>query len=134
MALLTTTVQPELIGFAGDGFPIYGPYGYADATDPASEVVELRSSYQLKSGERSGGPGGTYDGKYVEDYEYVEDSGHLDECNARTGVTPEYPDGTYHYVASLTWPFFGRCFAGPIDESFALLPRAGRHRPPPARR
>jgi len=74
-ALLTTTDSPELIGWAGDGFPIYGPYGYNDAADPSPSVRELTSSYQLKSGERPDGPGGASDGTYVEDYEYMEGSG-----------------------------------------------------------
>jgi hypothetical protein len=118
-ALLTTTELPELIGFAGDGFPIYGPYGYEDPA-AASAVRALASSYQLKSGTRPGGPGGEYDGIYVEDYEYVAGSGDLDECNGRTGVTPEYPGGTYYYVATLDWPFLGRCFVGDIADSFEL--------------
>ena len=64
-ALLTVDDRPELIGFAGDGFPIYGPYGYEDPSDPGSTVIALTSSFQLKAGQRSGGPGGVYDGTYV---------------------------------------------------------------------
>jgi len=71
MALTTTSDRSELIGWAGDGFPIYGPYGYRDPEDAGSEVIELSSSYQLKTGDRPDGPGGTYDGTYVEDYEFV---------------------------------------------------------------
>ncbi len=131
MALLTRTDQPELIGFAGDGFPIYGPYGYSDPSDVTSEVVELRSSYQLKSGERPDGPGGVYDGTYVQDYEYVAGLGDLDIANGRSGPTPEYPEGTYYYVATSAWPYFGRYFAGAIADSFrkslpqGVEPRAG---------
>lgn len=129
MGLLTRRDQPELIGFAGDGFPIYGPYGYASPSDSTSAVVELTSSYQLKSGQRSNGPLGAYDGTYIEDYEYIHGSGDLDECNGRTGVTPEYPNGTYYYVATLGWPFFSRCFAGSIADSFVVVGGGGR--PPP---
>ena len=119
-ALLTTTDKPELIGFAGDGFPIYGPYGYDDPEIANSAVGPLASSYKLKSGTRPDGPGGDYDGVYVEDYEFVTGSGDLDECNGRIGVTPEYPDGTYYYVAPLDWPFPGRCFFAGIADSFLL--------------
>lgn len=125
-ALLTTESAPELIGFAGDGFPIYGPYGYRDPADAGSGGEALVSSYQLKSGTRSGGPGGEHDGTYVEDYQYVAASGDLDECNGRTGVTPEYPDGTYYYVASLDWPYLGRCLVGEIAGSFLLSGPPGR--------
>lgn len=120
MALLTTQDRPELIGWAGDGFPIYGPYSYTDPEDMSSPVVELTSSYQLKQGERSGGPGGAFDGTYIEDYEYVTGSGDLDECNGRFGETAEYPEGTYYYVATLHWPYFGRCFAGKLADTFVL--------------
>ena len=116
--LITTDRSPELIGFAGDGFPIYGPFGYSDPLDSASEVVELASSWQLRSGVRSGGPGGFYDGTYVEDYEFIQGSGDLDECNGRFGVTHEYPSGTYYYVITNEWPYMGRCFWGDIAESF----------------
>lgn len=40
----------------------------------------MESSYQLKSGFRSG-PGGPYDGTYVEDYEFVSGLGQLDRYN-----------------------------------------------------
>lgn len=62
----------------------------------------------------------------VEDYQYQAGSGDLDECNGRSGVTPEFPDGTYYYVASLEWPFLGRCFVGQIADSFLLSGPPGR--------
>jgi hypothetical protein len=120
MALLTTQDRPELIGWAGDGFPIYGPYGYTDPEDISSPVIELAASYQLKQSARSGGPGGAFDGTYIEDYEYVAGSGDLDECNGRFGVTAEYPEGTYCYVATLHWPYFGRCFAGELADTLVF--------------
>ncbi len=120
--LVTTTSAPVLLGWAGDGFPIYSAYGYADADDVSSGVVELNPSYQLKAGDRPDGPGGTYDGTYIEDYEYVAGSGDLDECNGRTGVTAEYPEGTYYYVATNAWPYLGRCFVGDIADSFVKGP------------
>lgn len=119
-ALVTTQETPILIGWAGDGFPIYGAFGHADPDDAVSPVVELMSSYRLKTGDRQGGPGGPHDGTYVEDYEYVAGSGDLDECNGRFGVTPEHPDGIYHYVATNQWPNFGRCFVGNVAESFIV--------------
>jgi hypothetical protein len=39
-------------------------------------------------------------------------SGDLDECNGRMGVTPEFPDGIYHYYATDSYPFFQRCVKG----------------------
>jgi hypothetical protein len=127
--------QMILVGFAADGFPIYGLYGYRNPDDATSGLRMLHSSYRLKKGVRPSRPGGPYDGTFVEDYEYVEGSGDLDECNGCYGVTPEYPDGTYYYVITDTFPFIPRAFRGTPDRSFERRPLAGippgpRHRPP----
>lgn len=110
-----------LVGWAGDGYPIYSSYGYSDASNAASGVKKLKSSYKLKSGTRPGnpaGPGGTYDGAFTADYEFVRGSGDLDECNGRTGVTPEFPQGTYYYVLTAEFPFVSRLWHGAPDSSF----------------
>jgi hypothetical protein len=49
----------------------------------------------------------------------VKGLGDLDETNGRTGVTPEYPNGTYYYVLTDNWPFIPRMFRGTADASFA---------------
>lgn len=112
--------QLTLLGWAFDGFPIYGPSGFSDAWDQESEVRELRTSYQLKSGDRPSppdGPGEEYDGTFGLDYEYIAGSGDLDECNGRFGVTPEYPQGTYYYVVSDAFPQVPRMWRGQPDET-----------------
>jgi hypothetical protein len=94
--------EMTLIGYAADGFPIYYKYGFADANDSTSSIIELLSSYQLKMGDRPGdgdsAPCGQYTGIYSADFEYVTGLGDLDECNGRSGITPEFPNGTYYYV------------------------------------
>ena len=110
-----------LIGYAADGFPIYGPEAHADANDPSSALKKMKSSYRLKSGTRPGGnngPGGKYDGSFTADFEYVKGAGDLDECNGRTGVTSQYPMGTYYYVLTDEFPFIPRFYRGTPDESF----------------
>ncbi|MFM9971341.1 MAG: YHYH protein [Burkholderiales bacterium] len=113
---------PSLIGYAADGFPIYGPMGYRDAKNAASGLIELRSGYRLKTGQRSGGPGGVPNGEFAQDYEHVESAGGLDVCNGREGVTPEYPEGTYYYVTTQNFPYIPRCFVGSPDQSFVKAP------------
>ena len=44
-----------LLGWAADGFPVYGPWGYATAEDP-SAIRVLMSSYRVKKGERPNEP------------------------------------------------------------------------------
>ena len=114
-----------LIGYAADGFPIYGPYCYRDADDPNSGLMELQSSYRLKAGQSPDGPGGTYDGTFVADFEYVAGLGDLDQCNGRFGVTPDYPDGTYYYSVTEVSPFVPRCVMGTPDDSFQRSRGAG---------
>ena len=127
--------QMTLVGWAADGFPIYAVWGHRETANPASPVVKLRTSYRLKQGTRptaNGQPGGTHDGIFEEDFEYVAGSGDLDECHGRTGVTPEFPQGTYHYVLTEDFPFVPRFFRGSPDPSFAR--RDGPGGRPPRRR
>lgn len=104
-----------LLGFAADGFPVYGPFAPIAATGP---LVALRSSYALRTGARDGGPGGRFDGTFVEDYEFVDGLGDLDLANGRFGATPEFPDGTYYYVITEAFPFVPRYFRGTPDRTF----------------
>ena len=113
-----------LVGYAADGFPIYSEYGYSEPDDQTSGLKKLTSSWQLKKGNRprtgsDGGPGGKYDGTFTQDFEFVEDTGDLDKCNGRQGVTPEYPDGIYYYVLTDTYPFIPRYLHGEPDPSFS---------------
>lgn len=101
------TAPSPVIGFAADGFPIFGSY-IADA----GRVRKATSSYQLKSGTRPGGPGGTYDGTFIDDWMYVAGTGDLDECNGMT------QDGIYGYVVTDTYPHVMGCFTGKPDRSF----------------
>ncbi|MEX0286694.1 MAG: YHYH protein [Paracoccaceae bacterium] len=105
-----------LIGYAADGFPVY-----AITANISGRVKKMRSSYRLKSGSRPGGsaPSGRYDGTFVQDYQYVAGAGDLDECNGATVRTAEYPNGTYAYFLSETFPVIPRCFKGQVDRSFA---------------
>jgi len=108
----------RLIGYAADGFPIYDQFGYVEPNDPESGTKKLSPSYRFKPGNRPTGPGGPHDGTFFEDWQYVEDVGDLDECNGRTGVTPEYPDGTYYYVITEKFPCVPRMFRGTPDRTF----------------
>jgi hypothetical protein len=105
-----------VIGYMFDGAPVYGPYGYAN-TDGSGGVVRIESSYRMREmTDRSVLPDGTvldtnlqgppindeYPlGYFIEDFEYVEGLGHLDELNGRYAITPEYPNGVYAYYATI---------------------------------
>lgn len=114
---IDSTQHSPLIGFAYDGFPIYGAYAYKNA-DGTGGIVRMKSSYQLRSittrttyaGGSSVTPGPpvntTYPlGYFREDYEYIPTSAstpdYLDEHNGRFCITPEYPAGIYCYFATV---------------------------------
>jgi len=105
-----------LIGWAADGFPIYARYGYSVADDASSTLKFVTGSYQYVSVVSSSRPStDTYPlGTFAQDYEYVKDSGDLDECNGRVGVTPQFPDGIYHYYATDSYPYLQRCIKGAL--------------------
>ncbi|MEM9914791.1 MAG: YHYH protein [Planctomycetota bacterium] len=115
--------QMVLIGYAADGFPIYGVWAHEDPTDPDSPLVRPTTSWRVKAGNRPAksdiSPGGAHDGTFVQDWEYVEDAGDLDEHHGQFGITPEYPDGIYYYMITDEYPFIPRTFYGTPDRSFS---------------
>jgi YHYH protein/Secretion system C-terminal sorting domain len=111
-----STSHSPLIGFAFDGNPIYGPYGYSTATNSSSAVARMKSGYSQRNittrttlpygvAASQTGPAvsATYPiGTYCEDYEWLaSNGGDLDKYNGRTCVTPDYPSGTYAYFVTV---------------------------------
>jgi hypothetical protein len=113
---INTSQHSPLIGFAADGFPIYGAYAYTN-TDGTGAITRMKSSYQLRNisvrthwannTDVADGPpvSATYPlGYFREDYEFIAHPGdptYLDEHNGRVCKTPEYPNGIYCYFATV---------------------------------
>lgn len=112
---IDSTVHSPLIGFAYDGFPVYGAYGYKN-TDGTGGIVRMKSSWSLRNitvrntlytgASVTAGPNvsTTYPlGTFKEDYGYTApaSSDYLDEHNGRFCKTPEYPQGIYCYFATV---------------------------------
>ena len=123
------TQHSPIIGYGADGFPIYVLYGNQNPDSASGLIKALASSYRLKSGNRQGGPGGQHDGSFVQDYEYVQGLGDLDDCNGRHCITPEYPKGTYAYFLTSEYPFIPRFFQGNPDASFQKRKGGGQRGP-----
>jgi hypothetical protein len=120
------TEHSSLVGFMLDGFPVYAKYGYGATEQVDGTVKEITSSWQLKTGQRAESePAGTYDGTYTTDYEFVEGSGDLDQCNGMFTKTPEFPDGTYSYFVTSEFPYVSRCLNGEFTEPERSGPPAG---------
>jgi len=51
---MTTPVEQHspILGWVRDGWPVYGPYGFATATNPASGLTRMRTGFQLRNGGR----------------------------------------------------------------------------------
>jgi len=111
-----------VIGFAADGFPIYGSCFLDTST---SQVRKAVSSYRLKTGARVdvgsytapvvGGNvvSSNYDGQFRGDWEYAAGLGDLDECNGMT------VNGQYGYYVTDTFPWVINCFKGSVNSSFS---------------
>jgi hypothetical protein len=98
-----STAHSPIIGYAFDGFPIYGAYGYTN-TDGTGAIKRMTSSYVLTTATtRAAGPTMAQyaAGSFCEDYVYTNGAGDLDAYNGRTCVTPEYPSGTYAYFVTI---------------------------------
>ncbi len=124
-----STGPSPVIGFAMDGYPIYGPRGCVDAD--CTDVVTFKSGWDAINVEKdtcasNADCGSAYtcanamvDGVakkacVVKDYAwenhaYTEKEGadFLDECNGRVG-----PDGTYRYHTTDTFPYALGCYRG----------------------
>lgn len=114
--VIDSTQHSPLIGFAYDGYPIYGAYGYKNA-DGSGGIIRIKSGYQLRNitarttwadgTDVADGPAvnTTYPlGYFREDYEFIAHPGsedYLDVHNGRFCVTPEYPQGTYAYFCTV---------------------------------
>ncbi len=131
--VIDSTTHSPLIGFAYDGFLVYGPYAYKN-TDGTGGVLRMKSGYTLRNitvrntlwtGQSvKSGPdvSNVYPlGYFKEDYQYTVHSSpdYLDGHNGRFCITPEYPDGIYCYFATVdenwnsTYPYLiGPTFYG----------------------
>lgn len=43
------TRHSPLIGYAFDGYPVYGPFGYSDPNNAGSAIKRITSSYKTRS-------------------------------------------------------------------------------------
>ena len=102
----SSTSISNIIGWAYDGNPIYGPYGYINSDDISSGLKSLESGYILNLSNVEDRPSGFVDGFFVEDYKF-NGGKDLDEYNGRYEKNVEYPDGVYAYHATIEqFPYF----------------------------
>ena len=94
------TGHSPIVGWAYDGNPIYGPFGYSDPANINSDLKIVQPSYVTDINRVKNRPAGYAAGFFVEDHVY-NGTGDLDIHNGRFGKTPEFPNGVYAYFATV---------------------------------
>ena len=92
-----------IIGWAYDGNPIYGPYGFVNPLGGGG-IRRLQSSYKLDtiSDDNLRPSSSNYaNGYFVNDYFYDHNSADLDMHNGRYIKNDDFPNGTYAYFSSI---------------------------------
>ena len=137
-----TASHSPIVGWSFDGLPIYGPYGYAHYNSNGqvsdSTITNIKSAFELKTGQRTTGPMGSHTGEFVQDYTWnVElggqsgyvghtSKGSIAKYNMRWGVTPESPTTPiYFYVATQDdtgAPMFPYAIGGTEDSTNTYQP------------
>jgi len=88
-----------IIGWAYDGNPIYGPFGFAQNT--GGSVRRMLSGYETQANAANRPPLTIYpSGFFIEDFTFT-GTGDLDQHNGRFCVTPDYPNGVYAYFTTI---------------------------------
>ena len=111
-----STAHSPILGYMFDGYPLYGPYAYAN-TNGTGGIRRMRTGFVKRNiSTRTTLPDGTvlpsnqwgpavssqYPlGCFNEDYESATSNFDLDSHNGRFCVTPEYPQGTYAYFITI---------------------------------
>jgi hypothetical protein len=99
---VSSSDHSPIIGWAYDGNPIYGPYGYS--TKQGGIISQMRSGYKLDLKPNRPSVSAFPVGFFIQDYSHFEvsDETVLDKNNGRFCVTPEYPNGAYVYFATIS--------------------------------
>ena len=136
---LNTGGHSAIIGWAYDGNPIYGPYGFEEADKYGSTIKRMVSGYKTDSAKIGINIAAGIRpslakfpiGSLVDDWVYTNE-GDLDDHNGRFCKTPEFPRGIYAYFATVDvnlqpiYPYFiGKTYRLPfiqdnnrLDQSF----------------
>ena len=102
----TGSSHSPIIGWAFDGNPIYGPFGFSKSDELGPAVRLMNPGYKLDITKVDNRPTGFDEGFFTNDY-YFDASGDLDVHNGRYCKTPDFPNGVYAYFAGVTTAMSG---------------------------
>jgi hypothetical protein len=103
---INSQYHSPIIGWAYDGNPIYGPFGFS--RPDGGNVRLMKSGYTSASSLTDPNRPPFEEEFFIEDFIFTND-GDLDEHNGRFCITPEFPQGTYAYFSTVN--------VGPIENS-----------------
>ena len=127
-----------LVGVSLDGFPIFGPFGYSEASDNGSTVTLMESCYaQTACNDSSDSSCYVFD-----DTAYANGNCHLDKCNGRVTAVPEslqtaLGNEIYAYYMTVdsdgvpAFPYQPYCYRGDAGNSGSSGPQDGPPSGPP---
>ena len=101
--MIPISTLSNIIGWAYDGNPIYGPYSIVDPENISSGIKTMTSGYAKNASNVYNRPS-TSDfplGFFVEDYSFNSENGTLDKNNGAFVRTEDFPNGVYAYYASI---------------------------------
>ena len=105
----------NIIGWAYDGNPIYGPFGSKNPENSVNNpgtIIRLKSGYTVDASNVEDRPSGFEVGTFLEDHKFNASDANLDVYNGRFEKTKEFPNGVYAYHATVddlnvpTFPYF----------------------------
>ncbi len=116
----TNLHHSPIIGWMRDGYPIYGPYGYSNPTDPNSPIVRMQTSFSLRTDLTTGSPRVTVPGW----------SAQLDSATLGATAAATPADGLYTMTAAQQNQYAGPAVSstyplGRYGEDYVYVPGSG---------
>ncbi len=111
------TRHSPILGWVRDGFPVYGPYAFSEATNPASPIRRMTSGFQLRNGQRGTDTLATTGRSTIP--AWAQRTYGVGANQSGPAVSTQYPLGRYMednaFLGDLTDPATGKKFVQGVD-------------------
>jgi hypothetical protein len=111
------TRHSPILGWVRDGFPVYGPYGFSEATNAASPIRRMTSGFQLRNGQRGTDNLATTGRSTIP--AWAQRTYGVGANQSGPAVSTQYPLGRYMednaFLGDLTDPATGKQFVQGVD-------------------
>jgi hypothetical protein len=111
------TRHSPILGWVRDGFPVYGPYAFSEATNPASPIRRMTSGFQLRNGQRGTDNLATTGRSTIP--AWAQRTYGVGANQSGPAVSTQYPLGRYMednaFLGDLTDPATGKKFVQGVD-------------------